>query len=141
MTTEGDLQAMLDARPDDHQTRGVLGDFLTDLGDPRGPGYCALARAEAAPKQLGTPTVPQWCWWNLSAYRGYAFPVRGSDLGLYGDGIAHAMLPAEWFGCLDGLNNSSWDTVTRREAEDAAALAWAELTDDQRAGILRAVEG
>src|SRR4051812_46727360 len=43
VTTEEDFHALLEAHPDDHSTRLILADFLDDRGDPRGPGYRALA--------------------------------------------------------------------------------------------------
>src|SRR4030095_7215507 len=46
---------MLAAHPDDHATRLILADFLDERGDPRGPGYRALAILRRLPVQPDRP--------------------------------------------------------------------------------------
>jgi uncharacterized protein (TIGR02996 family) len=132
MTTEDDFQRALDEHPDDWHTRLVFADWLDERGDPRGPGYRALGqqrrRAMACPSTNG--------------------PLR-YILGT--ETIAPKTLVAEWRGCLlrkdwfrlvevsatCHTRHTKWKYyTTRREAEDAAAHAFANLPTRRRTELL-----
>ena len=130
MTTEDDFQRALDADPTDWQTRLVLADWLDERGDPRGPGYRALAGRRWRPYQPN-----RGGYWTVGDY-------RANDRNDVSD------LPADWFLYVWSATPSTdrtqaalgrWIAInTRREAEDAAARAFAELSAERRAELLAA---
>jgi len=128
VTEEDAFQAKLDADPDDATTRLVFADWLDERGDPRASGYRALGhlgkRPNKSPNRPGlNPNLPEGCWeWWLERPR--MTPV-------------YRELPAGWFEAIrctfiyqtqDPVTRAvidvSKDFLTRREAEDAAALAY-----------------
>jgi uncharacterized protein (TIGR02996 family) len=138
MTTEDDFQALLAADPNDHATRLILADFLDERGDPRGPGYRALALLRRLPVEPGRPSQfihPGYC-----STRG-ARSVIGTDAC---EEAALAVLPKDWFtatkkrlGATDPLQDKRWACAdTRRAVEDAAASAFADLSPARRTRLL-----
>jgi hypothetical protein len=134
------LQAAIDAKPLTG-LRAILADHLDEIGDPRADGYRVLEWLGRWPSDEfnyipDTDPAPPvgwaywassddddaeiaWQWWDCWAGRcrrrhGWAGP------GLPPAGI----LP--------------YRARTRREADDWAALAWADLPEGVRAGVLRA---
>lgn len=147
MTTEDDFQKQLDANPKEWQTRLVFADWLQERGDPRAEGYRALGVLRLLPLTSGTAvrdatarqarlllpltskTVPHSAW--------FASKARW-------DGSSNA-LPEDWFVALAAHLELTEDhgsflppveTCSRREAEDAAALAFTKLPDERRAELL-----
>lgn len=55
MTTEDALQAAIDKHPGEMTPRLQLADLLVENGDPRGPGYLAMARLGRRPCLRGMP--------------------------------------------------------------------------------------
>ena len=113
--TEDDFQAALDANCDDRHTRLVLADWLQDREDPRADGYRALGRNEMHPM----------C---LSGLWGY---LRGS-LRLPGA----QWMPYDWYEFCRRPGQIDEFVKTRREAEDAAAIAFFQLPVERRAELL-----
>ena len=123
MTTEDDFQAALDANPYDWQTRLVFADWLEERGDPRAEGYRALGVLQLRPYSAA------YCWAN----------ARNRE------STAHAgfnLLPQDWYA----FTTPNLETAgiycffeSRREAEDAAALAFARLPPERRAELLAAL--
>jgi uncharacterized protein (TIGR02996 family) len=124
VTTEDDLQAMLDAHPDDHLTRLVLADFLDERGDPRGSGYRALGVLPSRPEKYEDN---QWGY-DLAGY----FHDSGDDL------------PKDWFLSMKEpprYRLTHWSSLirtgpSRRVIEDAAALAFSRLPADRQHELL-----
>lgn len=134
MTTEDDFQSALDAQPDDWQTRLVFADWLQERGDPRAEGYRAMGRVRVWTVNVNTSGegLKLWTW----------YPPDSTSGGV-------RQLPFVWFVALE-----SWECITsfgdemdptahqwrdyrsRREADDAAALAFAKLAKKTRAAIL-----
>lgn len=141
MTTEDDFQAALDREPGDWQTRLVFADWLEDRDDPRAEGYRALGALRKNPYHYADrlPNRPTWGFWNAGAY--------GAGVAMKDVGRQH--LPQSWFEQLPDANSTqdymqSWwphvsDRLTRRAAEDAAALAFAKLPPNRRAELLAGV--
>jgi uncharacterized protein (TIGR02996 family) len=126
MTTEDDFQRALDANPDDWQTRLVFADWLDERDDPRAEGYRASGVLRRRPYQYTLMYEPNKgeprFWWHWAPDPEW-FPSDGRD--------DWSVLPRAWWkGC-------SEEVCTRREAEDAAALAFAKLPADRRAELLR----
>ena len=130
MTTEDAFQALLDAEPDNHTARLIFADWLDEQGDPRGPGYRALGanRRYACDEEfIPCPYMSnrgKWCW---------SLPTDWFDLvELAGKG--------NWFGDEKGSQFAPcWELridATRREVEDAAALAFAKLPEARQAELL-----
>lgn len=138
MTTEDDFHAMLIAHPDDHVTRLILADFLDDRGDPRGLGYRALAVLRRVPVRRGTP--------GHFLHPGYCTSAAAEDV--YGAKAlveaSFAILADDWLaltkkrlGSADPLKDVPWACAdTPRAAEDAAALAFADLPTDRQRAVL-----
>jgi uncharacterized protein (TIGR02996 family) len=143
MTTEDDFHAALLAQPGDWQTRLVLADFLQERGDPRADGYRALGRLQKRPRpdsQETRATRRFITWFNLSRQEAERYHVNS--------------LPDDWFSALEGgeqlsdegavfeaggLYYGDWlDYPSCREAEDAAALAFARLPPARRAELMAA---
>lgn len=115
MTTEDDFQNALDAQPDDWQTRLVFADWLQERGDPRAEGYRALGVNRCFPLYT---SAEQYRW------------IPGHMRGTVGD----CWLPWDWTEQIPDSNHRD----SRREAEDAAALAFAQLPPERRAELLAA---
>lgn len=121
---EAVAQQHLDARPDDHRARRLLGEWLTWHGDARGEGYRALAASGLYPHG---PTEAD-CHWSWHSGRGMSM----------GDYVSHQhALPQVWFRAVTP-SRMYWteNYPTRRAAEDAAALAFARLPAARRAELL-----
>lgn len=131
MTTEGAEEKAfndaLDTAPDNDLARAVYADWLQDRGDPRGPGYRALARLR---RRAGKCSLPRlgFIWGNRDAL--------GAD-NLYFSPRPHCGLPDVWFKHLPIKGNGydhphAWSYYpTRRAAEDAAALAYSALSSQE----------
>jgi hypothetical protein len=114
-------QRHLDAHPDDHGARRLLGEWLTACGDERGEGLCALA---ACKKWCRFWKVNQgWCWlrdvtaWDRAEFEHTELGGNWYDAGI--ETVVHQL-----FG-------------TRQAAEDAASLAFTRLPAERRAQLLR----
>jgi uncharacterized protein (TIGR02996 family) len=121
VTTEDDFQKALDRRPTDWQTRLVFADWLQERDDPRADGYRALAAQRLRPQRQSR------YWWSNEAEK---------DWSAHG---GYNLLPKDWFT----RTTPSMDEEgvhcgfdTRREAEDAAALAFQKLPAKRRAELL-----
>jgi uncharacterized protein (TIGR02996 family) len=135
MTTEDDFQAAIDARPEDWQARLNLADWLAARNDPRAPGYRALAVQERRPLQgqkLHNGRMVETWWWSC--------PSKEGNLP-----AMYNQLPRDWFNLLPAEegNKPFWPLHTeasglksRRECEDAAALAFAGLPEARRTELL-----
>jgi uncharacterized protein (TIGR02996 family) len=131
MTTEDDFHRQLDEKPDNWQLRMIFADWLQDHGDPRAAGYRAIAVQERRPLQGRHKEKDTW-WWHA---------IRSSG----GDEAFFNVIPADWFDLLpskDG-NNYFWPVFsskggikTRRQCEDALALAFAKLPEDRQKELL-----
>jgi uncharacterized protein (TIGR02996 family) len=139
VTTEDDFQQQLDRHPNDLQTRLVFADWLQERGDLRAEGYRALSaqRLYSTVHQLGDSDYP-------------LFDASRVSLGRDGP-LKHWCLPHDWFLHLEGgaqrvsgvvqqvgsRQSGVWlDYDSRREAEDAAAAAFAKLPAERRAELL-----
>lgn len=121
MTTEDDFQRQLDEHPEDYQTRVVLADWLEEHGDPRAEWYRALGAKTRIPDVLGS------FWYYHNAEN--ASP----------DTYMACTLAVDWFeATAPGRINWTPGYASRREAEDAAALAFAKLPTERRAELLTA---
>lgn len=124
MATEDDFQRVLDANPEDWQARLVFADWLQERGDLRAEGYRALGMLRLVP--LHDPAVhngQSWWWTSLPTTVG--------------------RLPADWFQLLEDFGSPDVlikpiTPSTRRECEDAAALAFAKLPPGRRSELLSA---
>jgi uncharacterized protein (TIGR02996 family) len=130
VTTEDDFQSALDARPGNWRTRLALADFFHERGDPRGEGYRALGLLRLCPF-----VDPALFWWTT-------LPANCCpSQGVRGNGCS---LPADWFELVDLSPNSDSfkplaqgdTTATRREVEDAAAVAFGKLPAQRQAELL-----
>jgi len=130
VTSENDLQAGLDLRPDDHHLRRVLGDYLEEQGDERATGYRALGVNRKQPQPYddennGTDaqSVDHWSWWD--------------DLGGI-DTSTHDLF-RDWFRLLKRGTGESYyrNYATRRQAEDDAARAFLTLPVERQAELLK----
>jgi uncharacterized protein (TIGR02996 family) len=147
MTTEDDFQDTLDADPSADQLRLVFADWLQDHGDPRAEGYRALGRRSKRPRpdsQQGDAGRRFFTWFDRQWQH---------------DGTFHPnSLPTDWFKLLEegGQFSDFGDLITaespdifghwrdyesRRDAEDAAALAFAKLPAERRGELLNPVPG
>jgi uncharacterized protein (TIGR02996 family) len=129
MTTEDDFQRALDAHPDDWQTRLVFADWLQDGGDPRADGYRALVACGWSP---WTAIKGWYSWWDFNRCGRTAHETPPMHQ------FGHGELPTDWFDALGPRRYGKHDSdyPTRREAEDAAALAFAKLPPERRAELL-----
>lgn len=121
MTTEDDFQAALDLHPEDWQTRLVFADWLEERGDVRAEGYRALGVLRRKPDSEGE-----------FAYRWFTkdeWPKKG-----LGERALQFTLPVDWWELCEtrfkGVRGK------RRQAEDAAALAFSRLPASRRAELL-----
>lgn len=136
MTTEEDYQKHLDENRAHHAARLAFADWLEAQGDLRAAGYRALAVQQRYPLQGEHSALKTATWWWHSAAGGPFF--------------CHNNLPADWFALLPTSegNESFWPLhtatggiKTRRECEDAAALAFAKLPAERQAELLGTTAG
>lgn len=135
MTTEDDFQSALDANPSDWQTRVVFADFLADRGDPRAEGYRALGALRKRAFVCGFDNPPSQRW-PASAWFGRN--LRGDEETFD--------LPQDWYDAVEGLGDHKGykprygrdeaPRFSRRQVEDAAALAFGVLPAARRAELL-----
>ena len=120
---EDTFQRALDEHPSDWQTRLVFADWLQERDDPRADGYRAIARRRRYPLDSGKA----W-WWACR------------------QGECHNIIPEDWFDLLPPGPGSAlfWPLLgaasgnkSRRECEDALALAFTLLPADRRAELLK----
>ena len=133
MTTEDDFQRALDAHPEDWQTQFAFADWLQNRDDPRAAGYRAIAVQQRRPLQ-GTHLKRYAYWWCCSLTVGWV-------------SVIHNTLPRDWFDLLPSAEGTKvfWPVLTdtggdksRRECEDALALAFAQLPTSRQAELLAA---
>lgn len=126
---EAVAQAHLDAHPDDHAARRLLGEWLTACGDERGEGLCALAACRKVPL-FGYKKC--FVWFNEVYYSQYTTPHVPEP-------PVHS-LPGYWYDAVQQKPPSSvnWhDYDTRQAAESAAAFAFLRLPETRRLQLLR----
>lgn len=120
----------------DHCIGGTL------RGDPRGPGYRALGTLRRVPRSRDRKLKAN-VWQYVAMGNPYARAGAFSDGMVEDFAIADDWISAiKWpCGIMAGTNDEAgWrEFVTRREAEDAAALAFAQLPADRRAELLATV--
>lgn len=130
MVTEEDFQSALDLNWGDWQTRLVFADWLEERGDVRADGYRALGVLNLRPYKPSS--VKQCPYWVRKSIR------EGSNAWVW-------ELCRDWFDALDVNGKGKraapdWSlnrTATRRQLEDAAALAFGKLTDARRLELLQ----
>jgi uncharacterized protein (TIGR02996 family) len=125
VTSEEDFQNALDANPEDHLTRLVFADWLEERGDPRAEGYRALGMNRLQTEHFSADTAADsteaFCWWHQ--------PERSNG----------SRLVRDWWEELRAfrpVSDNYRNYNTRREAEDAAALAFARLSAARRTELL-----
>lgn len=117
MITEADFQAALDADPGDSLCRLAFADWLEEQGDPRAAGYRALGESKRMPEKAAwRPGTWLWLWLIPGDHRW--------------DHRQPATIPTPWKKRI--VPQPSRFFPSRAEAEDAAALAWANMTAVQR---------
>jgi len=129
------LHRHLNAHPGDHQARLILADALEDVPELEhlAEGYRALAALDRLPFPNGGGHLLErsWATWSTPEQDN-----RGKDL---------SALPADWCGLIrdagavcEGSRKGHFMIVfhTRRESEDAAALAFSRLPAARRAELL-----
>lgn len=109
-------QQHLDAHPDDHAARRLLGEWLTACGDARGEGYVALARFKRVPLHRCIESTFLWRedWQGCTA--------------------ANDRLHSDWW-CQ--LRTNQREVKTRAGSENAAAKAFLRLPESRRAALLK----
>jgi uncharacterized protein (TIGR02996 family) len=131
VTTEDDFQRALDASLGDWDTRLVFADWLDERGDPRADGYRAIARQKRRPLENQRDGAVVWWWWYRSG------------------GTFYNHVPDDWFALLPPGPGSTlfWPSLakaenlrSRRECEDALALAFRRLPEDRRNQLLLPTE-
>ena len=132
MTTETDFQDALDACPEDFTCRLVFADWLQDRDDPRAEGYRALGVTKLF------PAVHH----ENSTWGGNDHPHTNNRDWMKIN--RHVLLPKDWFHAMPFRDEDfAVETLeiwkyfpTRREAEDAAAIAFSKLSPERRAELL-----
>jgi uncharacterized protein (TIGR02996 family) len=133
MTTEDDFHLALDRRPRDFHCRLVFADWLEERDDPRAEGYRALGALRKRPiKDPWLKGSEQQAEWRLYSDLAGCIPKGPDDL------------PGDWFMLISRQSTSTKSGVglrwwSRREAEDAAALAFSKLPADRRQELLAGV--
>lgn len=132
MTTEDDFQTALDTNPEDWQTRLVFADWLDDHGDPRAAGYRVMGERRLVPStaKKHKHDNPLWSWSSTETGRSHNSTLRACWSRKLPSRPSEEVYP-------DLPNVFRGDRITavpsRREAEDNAARAYAELTPAQQA--------
>jgi uncharacterized protein (TIGR02996 family) len=125
MTTEDDFQAALDADPDDWQTRLVFADWLDEHGDARAE-YFRLAG-----QRRWRPVADAASMYTNDSLQ--LSHIAGDRLWRF---YSAAYVQRDPHSLPFDIGHGNWLHNTRREAEDAAALAFARLPPERRAELL-----
>ncbi len=143
MTAEDDFQRALDTNPGDWQTRLVFADWLQERGDSRAEGYRVLGQLRRLPTSAFKKTDDRTPW-HLWVVEDKVESLI-STFGRKATTLRKAALPRDWCQAIFEANEKAhlnfsggWCGYadTRREADDAAALAFAALPADRRAELL-----
>jgi uncharacterized protein (TIGR02996 family) len=129
MTTEDDFAAALASSAEDHNMRLVFADWLQERGDPRAEGYRAMGELRVSPCHSGSGIFDDDARAKLRAsglYRDKWWWCAAPD-----EKLRPHFLPDGWFPAARVPL-----FTTRREAEDAASLAFAKLAPERRAELL-----
>ena len=137
MTTEDDFQRALDADPEDWHTRLVFADWLQERGDLRAEGYRALGVQRVQPIRIRMERSDD----RSEGERVFIYGTTANDSPLARERWGGCFLPRPWFQKMRQLcdrdRNPWWRYfATRRDAEDAAALAFARVGKTSRAKLL-----
>lgn len=135
---EAVAQQHLDARPDDHRARRLLGEWLQWHRDVRGEGLRALGACGRESRRMFSGGAACYLWYDLTDQ------MTECELNhiQYPQEAVHAAsdLPFGWFRELRDAVEASEEFKeyhTRRAAEDAAALAFNRLPAERRAALLK----
>jgi uncharacterized protein (TIGR02996 family) len=126
VTTEDDFQSALDKDPEDWQTRLVFADWLQEHNDLRAEGYRVLGELRRVPDRSVFILGGACCFGFIRLTIGLASPIKARALNRFG-------LPSTWWYAVEGaMYNSAANPYwrwfrTRRQADDAAALAYLQL--------------
>ncbi len=136
MPTEEEFKRQLNATPMNWEARLAFADWLDAQGDPRGPGYRALAHMRHHPAYFDR-VQPLWVWMN-GRWAPY-YSCRGEE-------ISRALLPDDWYDLIprsqvpDGRTSEcAIERTNFVDALDDAALAFAQLPAARRAELLATV--
>lgn len=139
MTTEEDFQRQLDSDIEDHHTRLVFADWLEEHNDPRAEGYRALGVMQRVPVRLLRLGNAEF-YWSYHNGMGSGYSNGRNIMGYHNPFPRQYALPQPWLDKLINNNQSAgywahecgtyWGS--RREAEDAAARAFALLPRDHK---------
>lgn len=130
MTNEQDFHDILDKNPDDHHTRLVFADWLEEHGDPRAAGYRALGKLRIRPERTKDE--------HGDGGTLHFFGREGASDTHY----LNSQMPSDWFDLIKvsnqdhQLENWKWLKADRRQAEDAAALAFSKLPPERQQELL-----
>lgn len=136
MDTVESLHKYLDDNPADAAARCALGDLLTELGDPRGPGIAALGRLGKWPYR--TVDCSAWSFALIS----WAGTCRPEPTWGWEDGAGTYLvfpcwvIPSRWAGQYRNIDSWAPFYKTRRAAEDWAADLYTKLPQSSRDLIL-----
>jgi uncharacterized protein (TIGR02996 family) len=134
MDTEDEFQAAMDERPTDNHLRLIFADWLQEREDPRAEGYRVLGSLRLRADRYAPN---EWTWYiahRLTQWSGNGYSLLSSwFLHLEGGVQMWNHKPMKE----DDIAYGQWlDWPTRREAEEAAAVAFLRMTDEERAEIL-----
>lgn len=119
MTNEEDFQRRLNRVSHDWQTRLVFADWLYERGDPRAEGYRVLGLLRKRPLKFKVKYIPH----KHRLFRWYTFDLDDTEESRRYSSSEHH-LPFAWW---EMIAFDEWKT--RREAEDAAALAFVDVPE------------
>lgn len=128
MTDEDHFQTEIDKRPADPLPRQVFADWLEERGDPRAAGYRAMGECGLNGCHCSVRRDVVTDWLPNGRTRWHSYP----------HGSTRLWLPGPWFHATYKSHPAKDSYVrtgiflNRRAAEDAAALAWLELTPEER---------
>jgi hypothetical protein len=131
-----DLHALLDADPGDHGLRAVLADAVEEAGDPIAADALRwMAHWKRRPDRDGDVVTVGPITWTVVGWRWYS-DCTGSD-GEAKRYDRHSFLsrfgivsfPALW----EDLEDSCWQSSTRKGAEESVMAAWSVISPADRA--------
>ena len=125
------LHQHLDEHPNDHTARMALADCLRETGSALADGYAALAF-------MGRDVTlrRRWAssWWRCEGVPPASSPNgRSLPEGCVG---TEDQLPEDWWTMLNWTFRQAFNHNTRRQAEDAAALAFTRLPLERQRELL-----
>lgn len=130
------LQVNIDNAEDDHISRGMLGDRLSELNDPRGEGYVALGAIGFICCGFVTSSIAGFRWCVTASKNPKLWNAIDDQWWLLASGLKEVPKEDDFFPTYSAESYKLYPN--RRALENRLALAFAELPPERKPEVIAA---